>query len=261
MQMISDELKSRLGAAIERHVSRHLKTYEDYNSGVNDVKRFFFVVAEELQLNGYSDDRIMAIYEEAQGNYLLGKKYGVTAKLFAERILKQGNKMYTFDTKLPATGYRNKERNESLVRFSLSEMPYFIELNKPFGWRFNMAVDTANQTYHAVIRNGQHSTNEAKAILVAIPDEAISALVGVATDPEFMNLKHEEIFPNLAILDGVNIDLDIKSSVGRFKMVDNIFMSTEEDGIIPTATKQYQTGIHLIRKAIAEALGEEWGDR
>lgn len=102
MQMISDELKSRLSAAIEKYVSRNLTLYENHNSGINDVKKFFYIVADILQEHGYPDDMILDVYNKHKGNYLLGKKYGVTAKLFAERLLKKGNKTNTTKA-LPAT--------------------------------------------------------------------------------------------------------------------------------------------------------------
>lgn len=87
--MITDNLRVRLGAAIEEHVNAYLRLYEENFSGINDVKRFFYFVADVLQQNGYSDDEILAIYDNCKGNYLLGKKYGVTAKMFSDRLLEK----------------------------------------------------------------------------------------------------------------------------------------------------------------------------
>lgn len=169
--------------------------------------------------------------------------------------------MYTIDQKLPASGYRKKEQNEPLVLFSLKERPsFFISM---YEWRFNMAVNPAEVTYNAVLHHDEQTMDDSvivsrsSDITLKIPDEAIDALVQFATNPEAVAIKQEDLFPDISILDGVDVSLDIRSKAGRFRMEDNLFMMTEDDGIIKTADREYQTGIHLIRQAIAQALGEE----
>lgn len=162
--------------------------------------------------------------------------------------------MYKLDKKLPASGYRSKGDNSTLVLFSLSELACFVTLDQ-FTWRFNMAVNPMDMTYNAELKILHPFENKKwKTLSVKISDKAIRDLVEVAGDSQFMNLKHEEVFPDIIILDGINVSIDIKSAVGRFRMEDNTFMETEKTGIIETKTKQYKTGIHLIRRAIEKTL-------
>lgn len=169
--------------------------------------------------------------------------------------------MFTIDQKLPASGYRNKEQNEPLVLFSLKERPsLFLSMDQ---WRFNMAVNPGEHTYNAVLHHeapvfdNPAVTFRVSDMTLRIPDEAIESLVKFACDPSVSQIQQEDLFQGISILDGVNVSLDIRSKAARFRMEDNLFMMTEEDGIIKTADKEYQTGIHLIRQAIAQALGEE----
>lgn len=169
--------------------------------------------------------------------------------------------MYTIDQKLPASGYRKKEQNEPLVLFSLKERPsLFISMDN---WRFNMAVNPEEHTYNAVLHHESHEADnpavhfKVSDMTLWIPDEAIESLVQFAMDPSVPSIGQDDLFPELYILDGVDVSLDIRSKAGRFRMEDNRFMMTEEDGIIKTADREYQTGIHLIRQAIAQALGED----
>lgn len=85
--MITKELRVRLGAAIEEYVTSRLELYENCFSGVNDVKNFYYFVADVLQGQGVPDDEILALYRVHRGNYLLVKKNGVSASEFARRLL------------------------------------------------------------------------------------------------------------------------------------------------------------------------------
>lgn len=162
--------------------------------------------------------------------------------------------MYTLDKKLPASGYRSKGDNSALVLFSLSELACIVTLDQ-FTWRFNMAVNPKDLTYNAELKILHPFENKKwKTLSVKISDKAIRDLVEVAGDSQFMSLKQEDVFPDISDLDGITVSIDIKSSAGRFQMEDNTFMETEETGIIETKTKQYKTGIHLIRRAIEKAL-------
>lgn len=257
--MISDNLRVRLGAAIEEHVSQYSRLYEERSSGVNDVKQFFYHVADVFQQRGYSDDVILALYNKHKGNYLLGRKYGVTAGMFAERLLEDGYEMYTVDRRLPVTGYRTKGDNSKVVLFRLRERSACFPDRDEERWEFKMAIDTSRLVYHAVLSFRLPSAPGPVGVLrqpvdVKIPSKAIESLVEVASDPVFMSLGERDVFPHFVIMDGLDILIDIRSSAGRFRMEKSTFMLTEEDGNIETDSRLYQTGIDIIRGAIDIAL-------
>lgn len=85
--MISHNLRILLGAAIEKHVSEYLELYESRFSGINDVKNFYYFVADVLQSHCVPDDKILGLYHAHKGNYLLLKKNSVSASEFARRLL------------------------------------------------------------------------------------------------------------------------------------------------------------------------------
>lgn len=84
---MNDNLRVRLGQAIENHVGEYMSTYENNSSGINDVKQFYYAVADILEKSGFTDDEILNVYRTHGGNYLLGKKYGVSYADFAKSIL------------------------------------------------------------------------------------------------------------------------------------------------------------------------------
>lgn len=87
--MIEHNLRIRLGQLIEKKLEGLEEFYESYHSGLNDVKHFFYTVADFLKAEGFTDDEVLDVYRTHGGNYLLGKKYGVSARSFADSIIQR----------------------------------------------------------------------------------------------------------------------------------------------------------------------------
>lgn len=159
------------------------------------------------------------------------------------------NKCYQIDTKLPVSGHKCKDKNKGLVLLRLEERPWIVQsLIRQY---LRLAIDKAGKRYHATVVYEEFGS-ATKRVDIEIPDEALDALVKVSEDPDFMHhtSKNEELFPDICIIDGDYISIDLISDLGRFKSADGILNITRECGAIETESKSFYTGIDLIFNAM-----------
>lgn len=80
-----------------------------------------------------------------------------------------------------------------------------------------------------------------KEIDIEIPSDIIEELVGLSENKEFMSLTEEEIFPNMWMLNGMDISFSIFRDNTNVSCSRNLREDTLQNGILPTTKGELKT--------------------
>lgn len=100
-------------------------------------------------------------------------------------------------------------------------------------------INPNSKTYHATI--SMDFSRGSKEIDIEIPSDIIEELVGLSENKEFMSLTEEEIFPNMWVLDGMDISFSIFRDNTNVSCSRNLREDTLQNGILPTTKGEFKT--------------------
>lgn len=163
---------------------------------------------------------------------------------------------YKQDINLPSHGRRAKADNAGTIRVKIVRQEGFVYMMGPNGFELFINIKPENKTYHATLET-EIEYGKKQLLDIEIPNQAIVDLVDLTKDKKFMSLKEEEIFPDLMILDGMDVTISVKTDDGNLNLNSNMLEDTLWNGVIPIEGGEILTPFHLISAIAFEKLGIE----
>ena len=112
-------------------------------------------------------------------------------------------------------------------------------------------INPTAKTYHATISMDFWRGSEE--FDIEIPTDIIEELVGLSENKEFMSLTEEELFPNMAMLDGRDIAISICRDNTKVSFSSNLLEDTLDNGLLPTTKGEFKTPFDRLA-----AIGKEY---
>ena len=161
---------------------------------------------------------------------------------------------YKQDLNLPSHGKRAKADNAGTVRVKITRRcGSFITIG-PDGFDLFLNIDLATKTFHASVEVDAEKLPKRKTIDIEIPTGVIEQIVELSQNKEFMSLKNDDIFPDMMMMDGNEVQIKIKSDIGSVSLDSNMLDDTLLNGFIPTSKGDFDTPIHELAAIARDKL-------
>lgn len=164
---------------------------------------------------------------------------------------------YKQDPNLPSHGKRAKAENAGTIRVKITRSTGLFYTGDPEGFEFFLNIFPEQKVYNATVENEDGIPPKKQVVPVEVSNEVLDAVVKLANDKAFMSIKNDDIFPDLMMMDGNEVQIRIKSDVGSVSLDSNMLDDTLINGFIPTSKGDFDTPIHELAAIACETLGIE----
>lgn len=163
--------------------------------------------------------------------------------------------MYRKDTTIPSHGRRAKADNAGTVRVKISKRPGTLTFFGKDDFDLFLNINPAAMTYNATAEKEQGLTGKRLSVSVDVPSELLERIVRLAQNRDFMSIKNEDIFPDMAMLDGNHVEIKVKTDTCGIALDSNMLEDTLHDGCIHTSRMNFVTPFNLLADLAYKALG------
>ena len=176
-----------------------------------------------------------------------------------EKELKRLNEMftirpYTKDASLPSHGRRRRADNKGTVRVRISRRSGIFYSVGPNGFDLYLNIRLANKTYYATLES-EDELGKKTVMEISVPTKVIEDIVVLSNNTSFLSLKDEEIFPDIAMLDGYDVLISVKTDSGDLTLESNMLDETLSNGIIEFKGEDILTPFHQLAQIAFDKLG------
>lgn len=171
--------------------------------------------------------------------------------------------MFKQDISLSSHGKRAKVDNLGTIRVHIHRSPVLFLGMTPDSFDLYLNINAGKKSYNATVESGQFDPKRKNVTIVGVPSSLISELIELVNDKKFMALNNEIIFPDVAMLDGYDVTISVKTETGNVSLDSNMLDNTLWDGIIAIEGGEIQTPFNKLATIAFNLLGigpEEYGD-
>lgn len=162
---------------------------------------------------------------------------------------------YKQDLNLPSHGKRAKAENAGTIRVKITRSTGLFYTADPEGFEFYLNICPGQKVYNATVENEDGIPPKKQVVPVEVSNEVLDAVVKLANDKAFMSIKNDDIFPDMMMMDGNEVQIKIKSDGGSVSLDSNMLDDTLLNGFIPTSKGDFDTPIHELAAIACEKLG------